>query len=188
MTVNAGKKELTVLDGSMQAPEGNGEEAPAGTSGDNHARSGYDLEDRLGAFVEKGLELAKEGRYDEALNIFEEDLCFTTHPEAMSFYALCLASVEARYDQAISLCLMAVEREFYNPNIYLNLGRIFLLNGQKAVAYKAFRKGLSFDNAHAGLVGELKRLGLRRKPVLPFLSRKNTVNKFLGLLSRRLGL
>ncbi len=183
MTVNAAEKGLLFLKGESVSAGGDSRaDAQAG------AKTSSDDSERMGAFVEKGIELAKEGRYEEALNIFEEDLCFTTHPEAMSYYALCLASVESRYDQAISLCLMAVEREFYNPDIYLNLGRIFLLNGQKAVAHKAFRKGLSFDNSHAGLISELKRLGLRRKPVVPFLPRSNSVNKFLGRLSRRWGL
>ena len=135
--------------------------------------------------IEDGMNLARGGEYAEALKVFEEDLCFTQNPMAMSYYALCLASAEGNYDKAISLCLMAAEKEFYNPEIYFNLGRIFLLSGQKGVAVKAFRKGLSFDNSHSGLLGEIRRLGVRRKPVLTFLSRQNAVNKFLGILSYR---
>src|SRR3972149_2054204 len=96
----------------------------------------------LNEMVEKGMSLAREGRFFEALKVFDDDLCFTQHPTAMSYYAVSLANVEGNYDKAISLCLMATEKEFYNPDIYLNLGRIFLLNGQKSVAIKAFRKGL----------------------------------------------
>lgn len=135
--------------------------------------------------IEKGIALSKEGRYTEALKIFDQDLCFTQHPAAMSYYAISLANVEGNYDKAISLCLMAAEKEFYNPDIYFNLGRIFLLNGQKSVAVRAFKKGLKFDSSHSAILSELKSLGLRRKPVCSFLPRQNFVNKYLGILVER---
>ncbi len=136
--------------------------------------------------IESGLELARDGRYREALDIFEEDLCFTQHPTATSYYAISLANVEGNYDKAISLCLMAAEKEFYNPEIYLNLGRVFLLNGQKAVAVRAFRKGLKYDNCNMGLLVEMKRLGLRKRPVITFLPRQNLFNRCLGRLVARM--
>lgn len=136
--------------------------------------------------IESGLEMARDGRYEEALNVFEEDLCFTQHPTATSYYAVSLANVEGNYDKAISLCLMAAEKEFYNPEIYLNLGRVFLLNGQKSVAVRAFRKGLKYDNSNMGLLVEMKRLGMRKKPVLTFLPRQNLFNRYLGKLTARM--
>ena len=136
--------------------------------------------------IENGLEMARDGRYKEALSIFEEDLCFTQHPTATSYYAVSLANVEGNYDKAISLCLMAAEKEFYNPEIYLNLGRVFLLNGQKAVAVRAFRKGLKYDNCNMGLLVEMKRLGLRKRPVITFLPRQNLFNRYLGRLVARM--
>ena len=139
----------------------------------------------LNETVEKGISLAREGRFFEALKVFDDDLCFTQHPTAMSYYAVSLANVEGNYDKAISLCLMAAEKEFYNPDIYLNLGRIFLLNGQKSVAIKAFKKGLKYDSAHNDLRREVKSLGIRRKPVVSFLPRQNFVNRFLGILANR---
>lgn len=135
--------------------------------------------------IEKGIGLARAGRFGDALKLFDQDLCFTQHPTAMSYYAVSLASTEGNFDKAISLCLMAAEKEFYNPEIYLNLGRIFLLNGQKSVAVRAFRKGLKIDNGHFGILSEMKRLGVRRRPVLTFLPRQNPVNKILGILVER---
>ena len=138
------------------------------------------------AVIEKGVGFAREGEFEKALKVFDQDLCFTQHPTAMSYYAVCLANVEGNFDKAISLCLMAAEKEFYNPEIYLNLGRIFLLNGQKSVAVRAFRKGLKFDSTHFGILGEMRRLGVRRKPVIGFLHRTNPVNKFLGMIADRM--
>ena len=136
--------------------------------------------------IENGLEMARDGRYKEALSIFEEDLCFTQHPTATSYYAVSLANVEGNYDKAISLCLMAAEKGFYNTEIYLNLGRVFLLNGQKAVAVRAFRKGLKYDNCNMGLLVEMKRLGLRKRPVITFLPRQNLLNRCRGRLVARM--
>ncbi len=133
----------------------------------------------------RGIELAKAGLYTDALTVFDRNLAFTQSPIAMSYYALCLATAEGFHDKAVSLCLMAAEKEFYNPDIYLNLGRVFLVNGEKSVAMKSFKKGLGFDTTHKDIVAEIRRLGLRRPPVVSFLPRKNAVNRLLGILTGR---
>lgn len=136
--------------------------------------------------MEKGIRLAREEHYHDALKVFDQDLSFAQNPTAMSYYALSLAAAEDNYERAISLCLIAAEKEFYNQDVYLNLGRIFLMNGQKTYAIKAFKKGLKIDSTHEGIICELKRLGIRRRPVLSFLERQHPVNKFLGLLSYKI--
>ncbi len=135
--------------------------------------------------VDRGIELAKEGLYTDALYVFDQNLSFTQNPLAMSYYALCLATAEGHYDKAISMCVMAAEKEFYNPEIYLNLGRIFLVNGQKRVAMKSFKKGLGYDISHEDIIEEVRRLGIRRSPTLSFLHRNNPVNRFFGKLIGR---
>ena len=137
--------------------------------------------------IERGLYLVQKGHLEEALKVFEEEFCFAHHPGATSYYALCLAEVERDYDRAVSLCLLAAEREFYNPDVYFNLGRIFLLKGQKVYAIKSFKKGLQFGTNHAELVNAIKKLGSRRKPIVPFLPRHHFINKFLGMFIYRGG-
>lgn len=136
--------------------------------------------------VEDAVMMARDGKFDEALRIFDEDLLFTLSPVAMSYYALCLAAMEGNYDKAVSLCLTAAEKEFYNPEIYHNLGKIFLLHNQKTLAIKAFRKGLKFDGDNHKLIDEIRRLGLRRKPVISFLPRASFVNRILGKIAATL--
>lgn len=136
--------------------------------------------------IEKGISLARGGYFKEAIKIFEEGICFTQDPKAMSYYALCVAEIEGDYNKAISLCLVAAGREFYNPDIYLNIGRIFILKGQKAFAVKSFIKGLKISRTHQGLINAIKKLGVRRKPILPFLPRHNFINRFLGKFVYRL--
>ncbi len=140
----------------------------------------------LNEIIEQGISLAREGRYKAALDVFDQDICFTQNAAAMAYYALCLAEEERNFERALSLCLMAVEKEFYNPSIYLNLGRILLLNNQKGTAFKAFKKGLKFDDTNAEILSIVEKLGKRRRPVVSFLPRNNSLNRLLGILTSRL--
>jgi tetratricopeptide (TPR) repeat protein len=133
--------------------------------------------------LKKALYLTKKGLYKNAMRCFKEEPDLTLKPAAMSYYALCVAFVKKDYENAISLCVAALKREFYNPEIYANLGRILAVSGQKAFALRAFRKGLRIDDTHCGLMKELRAMGVRRKPLLPFLPRENPINKFFGILT-----
>lgn len=137
----------------------------------------------LDEIIENGISLAKQGRYKAALDVFDEDICFTQNAAAMAYYALCLAEEEKNIERVLSLCFMAVEKEFYNPDVYLNLGRILVLNRQKSTALKSFKKGLGYDSGNNEIIAEIKRLGLRKKPAFPFLPRGNPLNKYFGMLS-----
>ncbi len=136
----------------------------------------------INALLEKGIEHAEHGRFKEALEVFDEDLFFAFHPVAMSYYAVCLARLDNAHERAVSLCLMASEREPCNPDIYLNLGRILLARGDKLYAIKAFKRGLELNDKHVGLKREIKRLGIRKSPVIPFLPRRHVFNRMLGTM------
>jgi tetratricopeptide (TPR) repeat protein len=135
--------------------------------------------------LKKALYLTKKGYYKAALKCFEEENCYMLRPSATSYYALCIAHVRKDYENAISLCITALKREFFSPGIYVNLGRILIVSDRKAQALKAFRKGLSIDDTHPGIVRELNAMGVRRRPLIPYFSRENPVNKLFGLLTRR---
>ncbi len=134
---------------------------------------------------EKAVKLAREGRYDEAVRIFEKNLSSSLSPNDISFYALSLAASEEDYDRAVNMCILAAEKEFYNPEIYLNLGKTLLLSGKKIKALKVFRKGLKFDEANKAIRMEIKKLGLRRAPIISFLPRGNVLNRVCGILAYR---
>jgi len=132
---------------------------------------------------EEAVRLAEAGRYAEALQIFEKLLTSALSPRALTLYALSLAAEEEDYERAVNMCLSAAEKEFYNPEIYLNLGKTLLLSGRKTKALKVFKKGLTFDEANEAIKGEIKRLGKRREPVISFLPRGNVLNKVCGILA-----
>ncbi|MFQ5427733.1 MAG: tetratricopeptide repeat protein [Thermodesulfobacteriota bacterium] len=136
---------------------------------------------------EKAVRLAEAGRHSEALAIFERNIISSLSPKDQSIYAFSLAAVEEDYERAVGMCIRAAEKEFYNPEIYLNLGRVLLLSGKKIRALKAFKKGLRFDESHMALKQEILRLGQRRTPAISFLPRGNVINKVFGLLSYKVG-
>jgi len=132
---------------------------------------------------EKAVKLAEAANYAEALEIFRKNLQSSLSPQALSYYGLSLAVEEEDYERAVSMCLSAAGKEFYSPEIYLNLGKTLLLSGRKMKAMKVFRKGLRFDETNVPLMMEIKKLGQRRQPAISFLSRGNLLNKVCGLLT-----
>ncbi len=97
-----------------------------------------------------------------------------------SFYGLCLALVERRFDRALELCRSAAKEEFFNPELYHNLARVHLAFGFKAEAIRYLRRGLMIDPANLAMTDDLQYLGRRQAPVLPFLPRRHAVNRWLG--------
>jgi len=104
-----------------------------------------------------------------------------------SWYGLCLALVDRRFNKGLELCRSAVKEEFFNPELYLNLARVHLAFGFKAEGLRYLRRGLMIDPASATIRGELDRLGRRQQPVLRFLPRRHPLNRLLGRVRRRLG-
>ena len=100
---------------------------------------------------------------------------------------MCIALERGKISYGLMLCNNAITVEPENPVHYLNLGKIYLKAGKRADAIETFRKGLSFgDNAEIKRI--LDNLGPRKKPVFPFLPRNNFLNKYTGLMMRRLKL
>jgi tetratricopeptide (TPR) repeat protein len=100
----------------------------------------------------------------------------------LSYYGLCLAVCSDRFEEACALCETAVRGEFYNPDLYWNLGRVYLRAGDRHRAFGSFMRGLHLNPRHAGLIGSIRRLGLRRKPIVRFFSRGHLLNRILGRL------
>lgn len=134
---------------------------------------------------EKGLKALEEGRTPSALSFFEKASNLDPSPICQSYLAFCLAKERGQYKKAIALCSEAIENEPERADIHLNMGRIFLLSGNKAEAIKTLREGLG-KSKDKRIITELERLGVRKKPAISFLSRKNPVNKYLGLIADRL--
>lgn len=110
-------------------------------------------------------------------------------PFLLSYYGCLDAVANKNYSSGIDTCLLAIENlrkkvpfgeEVLYPVFYLNLGRAYLAAGKKKEALDTFRKGIAIDRGDKELQWEIKRLGLRRPPAVPFLERSNPINKLIG--------
>ena len=136
---------------------------------------------------ERGVRAVERGNWLSALACFEKAVQLENRPVYNSYLAACIARERGLYNKAVTLCREAIEAEPENPVHHLNLGRIYLLQGLKKEAMKAFREGLLHDRDQR-IIRELDSLGTRKSPVIPFLKRNNPVNKYLGILLGKMGL
>ncbi len=143
--------------------------------------------EEVGTLADQAISEADNGNTLMALIHLEKVLKERSNPLLISYFAYCLAKERKEHRRALNLCKEAIESALPAPVLYLNLGRIFLASGHKRQALNAFRRGLKFGS-HPQIIEEIKRLGLRKKVVIPGLSRNNICNRYLGLWLNRLTL
>ena len=97
-----------------------------------------------------------------------------------SYLGYGIALRQQRLSEGLKLCQHAVRMEFYQAENYLNLARTQLLAGHRRPAVRAVADGLKIEPDHAALLELQHELGLRKRPVLSFLSRANPINALLG--------
>jgi tetratricopeptide (TPR) repeat protein len=146
-------------------------------------------------YFNEAMELLGDGKGVDALAILRMGLEIYPSDPLLVSYCGCLYSVVGKkHKEGIKMCKDAIkyldssvslEREVYYPALYLNLGRAYLGAGKKRDAVAAFNLGLHADPKDQEIIKELKKLGSRRRPPVPFLNRSNPINKYIGLLIRR---
>lgn len=136
---------------------------------------------------EKGLAFLREDNPLAALTCFEKAYSLKKTPELQSYLGFCIAAERGKITEAIMLCNDALSHEPDNPVHYLNLGRVYLKANKKTDAIETLRKGLSFGE-NEEIHQLLENIGMRKNPVVPFISRNNFLNKYLGLLLHKLKL
>jgi hypothetical protein len=139
----------------------------------------------------RGMAALEAGRGIEALALFEAAIeiekragAARPQPRYISYYGFSLAIVANRPKMGLAFCREAASEEFYNPDVFWNLGRVLLEMDRRKDAFLAISQGLRLQPGHAGLRQELERMGRRRHPAIPFLARANVLNVLLGKLSR----
>lgn len=137
--------------------------------------------------VDDAIRAAREDDLLRALNLFldiygSEEAAFLK-PKAtsgLSWFALCLALVRKQYKPAIDLGRRAIDLEFYNPDHYANLARVYVAAGNRKKAIETAEKGLELHPEDAYLTHVRASLGVRSRPAVPFLTRQNPINVSLG--------
>jgi len=137
--------------------------------------------------VREGVTEARKGNTLLASMQLEKAIKETRHPEVLAWYGYCLAKDKKSYGQAMELCKEALATSPENPDLYLAVGRIYLLAGKKRSAISAFNKGLKMGRNDA-IIKQLHQIGLRRSPVFSFMDRDSSINVYTGIFLSKLGL
>ncbi len=136
----------------------------------------------------QALSLLADDRLLAALPLVEEALQQSPDNALyLSYYAMLIALERGQVRRGLELSQAALERGGELADIHFNTARIYLKAERKQEAIYCLRAGLERQKDHPGIIATLRQLGIRRRPVLPFLPRKNLLNKYLGLLAHRLG-
>lgn len=145
-----------------------------------------EISDTLG----RALDFCRAGEWDRGLPILgylAQSADRSTLPGLFySYLGYGIARCERRVEEGIKLCQHAIKIEFYQPENYLNLARTELLENNRRAAVRALSKGLKIDPHHLELLVLQRDIGLRRRPVLTFVSRDNLLNRLLGRLRHRI--
>ena len=135
----------------------------------------------------KGLGELQNGHAQSALpylqKAFEHD---AGNPFYVSYYGLALARTQGDCAKATGLCQAALRMKRNQPDLYVNLAEVYRRAGAAQDALWTLYRGLHFTHWDSRLIRALERMGVRRRPVLPFLNRKNFLNRELGRLRHRL--
>jgi tetratricopeptide (TPR) repeat protein len=133
------------------------------------------------AYFDAGHKLFEAGNIDAAHEQFtlahQRD---TNSARIRSYYGLSLGLSCRAFEESVELCEAAAKQEFFNPEHYLNLARLYVGFGFRSQAVRYLRRGLMIDPGNHVLSTLLRQVGDRRNPVLAFLPRRHPVNRWLG--------
>jgi len=141
----------------------------------------------------QGIEACKKGQWKEGLAVLgkvaEADRQGAElNGQFYSYLGYGIARYERRVKEGLALCQHSIKLQFYEPENYLNLARVHLLARNRRKAVEALNRALKLNASNPGAMALAREIGWRRRPVIPFLSRSNFLNRLLGRLSYRLRL
>jgi len=134
----------------------------------------------------RGKELLREGDKLRALNMFEKSYQIRSIPECRSYLGMLTGTERGLVKKGIGLCRAAIEEEPKNPVHYLNLSKLLYSVERKSEAVDLLVKARTIAPSQE-VDTWIMSVGLRNRPVFPFLTRQHPINKYAGLMLRRFG-
>jgi tetratricopeptide (TPR) repeat protein len=127
----------------------------------------------------KGLAALSEGNATEAVEQFRQAILIERHRSVarpqmryVSFYGLAVALT----------CERAARLDSFNPELQLNLGKVYLIAGKTTRALMALERARRLAPSHPGIQAALAQVDRRSGSVVPFLRRSHPMNRWLGKL------
>jgi len=146
---------------------------------------------RKDELVSRGRSALKSGRYRLAHELLNEYCArqiaeeIPIPPAVLADYAVSMAQL-GEVKEAGEVCFRALALDRRNADAYAALARIYMLAGSRRKAIEAMERGFAISPRHPAMKAVQQLIGVRRSPVIPFLSRDNRVNVLLGKLFDRL--
>lgn len=133
----------------------------------------------------EGLAAWRQRKIEKALRYFQK--AHDIDPDEALFASyLGVTLVKAGiFGRGLELCKLAVRRRPFNGDLLYNLGQAYLFANNRAEARKAFLLGAKSSMDGKPFLNALLQMGVRRKPVIGFLSRDHFLNRWLGKLTYR---
>src|SRR5215470_15709818 len=98
------------------------------------------------ALFRRGLEALEQKQYQTAISLFQASIGQERQDggkgpsmRSLSYLGLALNLSNGRSEEGLKLCEQAAKRDFFDADIFCNLGVAFLRNRQKGPAFEAFR-------------------------------------------------
>lgn len=145
----------------------------------------------LNQAAKRGVEACKKGRWKEGLAVLGtlaeiDRQGAELNGQFYSYLGYGIARYEHRVKEGLALCQHSIKVQFYEPDNYVNLARVYLLARNRRKAVEALTRALKLNASHVGARNLAHEIGWRRPPVLPFLSRNNFLNRFLGKMRHQM--
>jgi hypothetical protein len=137
--------------------------------------------------INRGVESCREGRWREGLELLggiagKDRQGAELSGLYYSYLGYGIARYERRVKEGLSLCEHSIKIQFYEPENYVNLARVWMLKRNRRHAAEALQQAININAYHPAVRKLVREMGVRSKPVIPFLSRDNPLNYFLGRL------
>lgn len=134
----------------------------------------------------EGMTHYRNGYYGKALAKLQRAVELDKlNPVYISYLGLLVARATKKHSEAEQLCHTALRLKRTEVQGYLNLAEVYILEGKKSDAVEALTIGLQLTKRDVRLIRALRKLGVRRPPVFPFLERRNFLNRHAGKLRHR---
>ena len=139
--------------------------------------------------VAEAVQLTRQLKTTEALTIFETFLTPLSGgtindrraaAAAFSYYGYCVAKVRRKYADGVKYCNISLRANPLDPDHRANLAMVYLERDDRAKAVETLNSGLRLDRRNKRLHLILESIGRRKPPVVPFFSRNNPLNIWLG--------
>lgn len=141
----------------------------------------------LQTYADNGLKLCRDGDWNKGLAVLAAVLDQRTPLDQVpgvvySYLGYGVARYQNKLREGLKLCEHSLKIQYYEAENHWNLARVQALAGERQLAHQTIERGLKLDPEHAGLLATQKELGVRKKPIVWFLSRDNPINVLLGRL------